>query len=164
GFDSISFGVAGTIALNTGALPTITDAVTIDGTTAPGYSAPNPVVQIDFNNFTGLSLTSNASGSSVLSLSLVDANADALTLSGTSQATIAGNFVGLDSNGSTGNANRGMGVTLTNASNNVIQDNVISDNQKSGLYLSGSSSNTILGNKIGTDVNGTIDLGNAGNG
>ncbi len=57
-----------------------------------------------------------------------------------------------------------MGVTLMNASNNQIEGNVISANQRSGIYLSGSSGNTILGNKIGTDVGGTVDLGNGMNG
>ncbi len=51
-----------------------------------------------------------------------------------------------------------------NASNNEIVGNIISANRKSGINLSGSSSNEILANKIGTDVAGTVDLGNALNG
>ena len=164
GFDSIDFAIGGTIALTSGALPTVTDAVKIDGTTAPGYSSPNPSVQIDFNNFNGLSLNSKAAGSDIAALSLVDAKADAITLNGTRYATILDNFIGLDMDGQTADANRGSGVSLINASNNEIEGNTISANQKNGIDLNGSSSNTILANKIGTDVGGTIDLGNGMNG
>ena len=164
GFDSISFSVAGTISLTSGALPTLIDGVKIDGATGPGYSAPDPVVQIDFNDFGGLTLNAKAAGSTINALSLVDAKADAVTLNGTQYATISNNFIGLDTDGQTADANRGTGVTLMNASNNEIKGNVISANRKSGIFLSGSSSNAILGNKIGTDITGTLDLGNGANG
>jgi len=164
GLDSIDFSIAGTITLTSGALPMVTDAVKIDGTTAPGYSAPNPVAQIDFNNFGGLNLNAQASGSVIEALSLVHAKADAITLNKTRYATISNDFIGLDMDGETADANQGIGVTLMNASNNEIEGNVISANQKSGISLSGSSGNTILGNKIGTDVGGTVDLGNGMNG
>jgi len=41
--------------------------------------------------------------------------------------------------------------------------NVISGNARFGVYLdnSGTSGNVVLGNKIGTDVNGTAKLGNS---
>jgi len=44
--------------------------------------------------------------------------------------------------------------------------NVISGNGGSGVYLfaSGTSGNVVLGNKIGTDVNGTANLGNTNDG
>ncbi len=164
GVDTIDFAVAGTIGLTTGALPTITDGVKIDGTTAPGYSAPDPVVQIDFNDFSGLVLNSKAAGSVIDALSLVDAKNDGLTLNGTKYSTVLENFIGLDMDGATADANRGNGVSLVNASNNEIQGNTISANQKNGISLSGSSGNSILANNIGTDVGGAADLGNGMNG
>src|SRR3989304_1054646 len=42
---TINFSIAGTIAVNT-QLPTLAQAITIDGTTAPGYSN-TPVVMLD---------------------------------------------------------------------------------------------------------------------
>ena len=64
GADTIDFQTSGTIALTSGALPTIIDTVDIDGTTAPGYLEP-PVVEIDFNQFNGLEFDSGASGSTL---------------------------------------------------------------------------------------------------
>ncbi|MFN4254245.1 MAG: right-handed parallel beta-helix repeat-containing protein [Saprospiraceae bacterium] len=46
GADIIEFSVAGTLNLSSG-LPSITDALTIDGTTAPGYVAGTPTFIID---------------------------------------------------------------------------------------------------------------------
>ncbi len=164
GFDTIGFSIAGTIMLTSGALPTVADGVKIDGTSAPGYSAPDPEVQIDFNNFGGLVLNGKAAGSTVEGLSLVDAKADGLTLNGTKYATISNDFIGLDMDGETAEANRGNGVTLMNASNNIIEANVISANQKNGVYLSGSSTNTFDSNQIGIDMAGLVGMGNGANG
>src|SRR5262245_46048386 len=58
GADTISFNVAGTISLAS-SLPTVTDEVDIDGTTAPGF-ASSPVVALDFNNTQGLRFKSGA--------------------------------------------------------------------------------------------------------
>jgi parallel beta-helix repeat protein len=82
---------------------------------------------------------------------------------------VVGNFIGTDANGAK-LANQ-VGIQLENASNNTIGGtlggtrNIISLNNDDGVLLdSGSDSNTILGNFIGTDVNGTQKLGNLGDG
>ena len=72
GADTIQFSVAGTIQLTSGALPAISGPVTIDGTSAPGYST-SPVVEINFNHFAGLQFNAGSAGSTVSGLSLVDA-------------------------------------------------------------------------------------------
>src|SRR4051812_34255632 len=46
GADLITFAVAGTIRLTSGALPAVTDKVDIDGRTEPGF-AGTPVVEVD---------------------------------------------------------------------------------------------------------------------
>ncbi|MBK9256692.1 MAG: HYR domain-containing protein [Saprospiraceae bacterium] len=48
GDDIINFSVSGTLTLAT-SLPTVTGGLTIDGTTAPGYSAGNPAFNISFS-------------------------------------------------------------------------------------------------------------------
>jgi len=79
-------------------------------------------------------------------------------------------FVGTDVTGTIPRPN-GIGLFLKeNSSNNTIGGstpdarNVISGNGNFGILVLFSSSNTIQGNRIGTDLTGTIGLGNGSNG
>ena len=118
GADTIAFEVAGTIRA-TRPLPSITDPVTLDGTTAPGY-AGSPVVAVDFRGSRGLHLARGADGSTVQGLSLVRAGNSGITLDA-SRVTVAGNFIGLLPDGSTPQGNRGDGVRINRGS----RDNLI---------------------------------------
>ncbi len=168
GTETISFSVAGTIQLTSGALPAITDNTTIDGTTAPNY-AGTPKVEIDFNHFGGLQFNAGSSGSALRGLSLVDASGAGVAISG-GGVTLAGNYIGLALDGMTLAANGGNGVELDGSSGNTIGGttaqtrNVISGNQMNGVYVNASANNTIEGNYIGTDAGGTLDRGNTANG
>ncbi|MDJ0892828.1 MAG: Calx-beta domain-containing protein [Gammaproteobacteria bacterium] len=85
---------------------------------------------------------------------------------------IIGNYIGTDAAGTAaiGNGLGGSAWTggiLLDASNNTIggtapgEHNLISGNQRYGVLLSVSATgNLIQGNYIGTDVSGTVDLGN----
>jgi hypothetical protein len=84
--------------------------------------------------------------------------------------TVSGNYIGTDANGTTDLGNAYDGVRIGgSAQNNTIggdvagERNVISGNDWSGVYISGSDTtgNTVSGNYIGTDASGTTDLGNA---
>jgi hypothetical protein len=97
----------------------------------------------------------------------------AISGSGTSGNVVLGNKIGTDINGTAALGNIIDGVAIeSGATANTVggtatgATNVISANGGSGVYISGSgtSSNVVLGNKIGTDVNGTARLGNAANG
>ena len=66
GADAIDFRVAGTISLKS-ALPTVTDSLELDGSSAPGY-AGKPVVTLDFQNNAGLIISAGADGSVIQSL------------------------------------------------------------------------------------------------
>lgn len=87
---------------------------------------------------------------------------------GASNNVIAGNFIGTDITGSARLGNNISGVGLTNAPRNFIGTtqslggNVISANASTGIYLSGAGAtgNHFSGNFIGTDVSGTLALGN----
>ncbi|NJR48447.1 MAG: DUF4347 domain-containing protein [Leptolyngbyaceae cyanobacterium CSU_1_3] len=80
---------------------------------------------------------------------------------------IRGNYIGTDITGKIQLANY-SGIVLEDSANNVIggllagDRNVISGNTQYGLLLANpkASGNQILGNYIGLDVTGTIDLGN----
>jgi titin len=79
-----------------------------------------------------------------------------------SNNVIAGNVIGLDSQGQSPLGNQVAGVGLTNAPANLIggpdpgAGNLISGNADSGIYLNGTlaTSNRIQGNQIGTDRSG----------
>jgi parallel beta-helix repeat protein len=109
---TIGFGTNGTINLST-PLPDITTPVTIDGSTAPGFSG-TPVVSINFNYRKGLTVAASAHRSTIKALSLVLANDAAVTLLA-SNVTIQGNYIGLLTNGAT-EGNRGDGVRILSPS------------------------------------------------
>jgi hypothetical protein len=169
GADVINFNVTGTIQLTSGPLPTITDTVNIDGTTAPEFDG-TPLVQVDYHGFGGLFFTSGSDGSALRSLSLVNASGAGVTVEGGGSMLIVGNFIGLGLDGTTVAGNGGNGLELCDSSSNTIggtlpeDRNIISGNQNNGISICGSSNNQVLGNFIGTDVTGTIALGNALNG
>lgn len=187
GADTITFAI-GTGAQRiqpTTALPTITDAVTIDGRTQPGF-AGTPLIEIDFNNLAGLVLGSSSTTSSqsaIRSLSLVNsgANTPAIAVQ-TNQNLIAGCFIGLRPNGTTVVANREGGIIVTGNNNtiggaNAVDVNVISGNQDTtptatggngGIEIVGDGTavsatgtgNTIINNTVGANPAGATAIGN----
>ncbi len=163
GAEVINFSVTGTILLTSGALPTITDAISIEGTTALGFAGA-PLVEVDCNGFGGLQFNSGATGAALTSLAIVDATGNGVTISGGGQMIVDGNFIGLGLDGATVQGNTGNGLEIDASSGNVINDNTISGNGANGIDLNGSNSNQVSLNYIGTDVNGTVGLGNAANG
>lgn len=178
GADTITFGVAGTIQLTSGALPDITDAVNIDGTTAPGFKATGrPRVEVDYNGFGGLRFGAGSAGSALRFLGLVHSGGDGVFLAA-GNITVVGNFIGLRLDGSTAGRNAGDGLEIApTSSGNVIgatttvgigvfprASNVISGNGGAGIVARGSSNNLIVANYIGTDASGVLDRGNGGDG
>lgn len=114
GADAIDFGVAGTIRVGRASLPAITDAVTIDGSSAPSF-AGSPRVTVDFRGSRGLRFAKGADGSILRSLSLVRAGDAGVTLDA-SRITVEGNYIGLGSNGRTLAGNRGDGIRINASS------------------------------------------------
>jgi parallel beta-helix repeat protein len=93
--------------------------------------------------------------------------------SGTTGNTVSGNYIGTDANSTTDLGNTWEGVAIwSGAQNNTVggdtdgERNVISGNDMYGVTIiySGTTGNTVSGNYIGTDANGTADLGNSGSG
>ncbi|MEO8510688.1 MAG: CSLREA domain-containing protein [Chloroflexota bacterium] len=89
---------------------------------------------------------------------------------GASGNTVQGNYIGTDVTGSAAIPNL-VGVILTSSDSETIRDNLISGNTDDGVRVYGDAEagdsafgNTIIGNLIGTDANGTLDLGNGGDG
>lgn len=169
GADTIDFAVAGKIQLTTGALPAITDTMTLDGTSAPGFVTA-PVVQVDASGFGGLTFDTGSVNSVLESLSIVKASGAAVTLNDNG-IVVMGNYLGLNLNGSTSGANSGDGLAINSTSSgntiggtSALERNVISGNGGNGISVAGSTGNQIAGNFIGTDATGAVALGNKGNG
>ena len=84
---------------------------------------------------------------------------------------VQGNYIGTDVTGTVAMEN-GVGIYIKDATNNTIGGtiaearNVISGNNWSNVVISGSQAtgNLLQGNYIGTDVAGTVALGNLGDG
>ena len=142
------------------------------------------------NTFDGLAITGGASnntigGSSPAERNLISGNArNGLLIldqvgSGSNNNIVQGNFIGTDATGQTALGNSQLGTTQggiqigPNANGNLVGGttsgarNVISGNASLGVYLASGndiSNNQIQGNFIGTDVTGTLSVGNQGPG
>lgn len=103
----------------------------------------------------------------------VDTGFGEITIQGNPAADnlVQGNFLGVDAAGTMAldpdpSISSGSGVSVTNAPGTVIggtaagAGNVISGNEASGISLSNAGGTIVRGNLIGTDVTGTLDLGN----
>jgi hypothetical protein len=110
GPDAIDFEVTGTIKVGPTSLPAITDAVDIDGSTAPGF-AGSPVVTIDFAGTQGLHFAQGADASILKGLSLVRASNAGVTLDA-SHVAVQGNYIGVLPDGKTAAGNGGDGVQI----------------------------------------------------
>ena len=158
-------------------LPAITEAVTIDGTTQPGF-AGNPIIELTGlePDFIGPGLEIHASNSVVRGL--VINRFIGLPYRGIQVVTgvnniIEGNFIGTDlsgtvalSRGLTSDATGMIGVELTSSNNliggttaaarNVISGNLWGVILNSCIFEAPVTGNVVQGNFIGTDVTGTL--------
>ncbi len=96
--------------------------------------------------------------------------ADGVFVDGSTGNLILGNYIGLDAAGTTAIGNDGSGIWMSGASGNTIGGtvlgarNVISGNVVDGITGIGSSDNLIQGNYVGTDVTGSLAIGNGEDG
>jgi hypothetical protein len=83
---------------------------------------------------------------------------------------VEGNLIGTDITGTRDFGNHFGGVWVRGGTGNIVGGsvpaarNVISGNGANGVFLEGGTNNTVEGNFIGTDITGTIDVGNGSNG
>lgn len=179
GLDTIVFQIPGagvhTLAVLS-ALPTISDAAVIDGTSQPGY-AGTPLIELNGASAgagsDGLRLPAGSSTIRGLAINRFGGAGIHVQLPGRTNF-IQGNFIGTDPTGTlsrgNGSAAQSGGVWVDSSSDNWIggpyptNRNVISANTGPGVYLLNCAGNTVQGNLIGTSVSGTAALGNSNNG
>ncbi len=170
GQDTIAFSIgSGAKTIMPLSSLTISESAIIDGTTQPGF-AGMPIIELSGvnagANVTGLRLN----GDSITVRGLVInrySTSYGIEVGGTGHHKIVGNFVGLDLTGTVKQGNF-TGISIFSADNIVggttaADRNVVSGNDfNSGVAIGGQSAtgNLIQGNYIGTDVTGTIAIGN----
>lgn len=166
GPDSIAFNISGAgphTILPKSPLPTITEAVIIDGQSEPDYMQ-SPVIFLDGSlageQASGLTITSG--DSLVRGLAIYSFEYSGIYLLGGSSNRIENNYLGTTGKLAQGNH---IGILVEKSALNIIGDpgagNLISSNEV-GVYLYGlgASENTVAGNLIGTDADGVVALGN----
>ena len=178
GADTINFAIsgAGVHTITTGSsLPTITGAVTIDGTTQSGY-AGLPLIEV--KGATGqIGLTIQVSDCVIRGLAMNGYEASGstggvgvyITSVGplVKNALLEANFIGTDPTGTLAKPNH-LGIDVENTSLNVVggttaaAKNLISGNSLVGIQAigPGASNNTFQGNYVGTNAGGTAALAN----
>jgi hypothetical protein len=179
GLDTIRFQISGgpqTIKPAT-ALPNVTDAVIIDGTTQTGY-AGTPLIVLDGSaapaGSSGLVLA-NHTGSTVRGLEIINfssssngtfIDAAGINIRNGGGHTIQGNYVGTD--GTNADPNGYAGILVNNSKNNLIGGtttsarNVVAGNRGAGIYIANAAAtgNQVQGNYVGTDATGTHAIPN----
>ncbi|MBA2524190.1 MAG: hypothetical protein H0V18_00200, partial [Pyrinomonadaceae bacterium] len=178
GADTINFQIGSgpqTITLQSN-LPSIADPVTIDASTQPGY-AGQPLIQMNgINNTIDFAAFDIYAGSSTVRGFVINRfRSNGLTLLQNPGNIVEGNYIGTDVTGRIALPNdfRGIGIggdgqNIDASSNNRIGGttpqarNIISGNRVQGVRILNlnSTGNLVQGNYIGTDVTGTVGLGN----
>ena len=166
----IGTSVTGDVALENGTSPvtdnydnTIGGGVVIDG------GASDNLIGTDGNSVDDAGQRNIIAGSANDGIDIIGA--------GTDGNSVAGNLIGTDVTGSIALGIAGDGVDIAEgASSNWIgvgptgdttasdEGNVISGTGFDGVQIFGSNGNVVAGDKIGTDLTGTIALGNASDG
>lgn len=163
----------------------VRNGVTISGGTASGNVIEGNFIGTDDANITGSGNQANGvvisgasdntvGGTSAAAANVISANAlSGLVLeAGAFGNVIEGNIIGTSADGLSALANSGAGVLIVDSFSNTVGGtassaaNLISGNGQEGVAItgSGSSSNLVQGNLIGTDSTGATALGNTGAG
>lgn len=155
------------------ALPDITQPVTIDGTSQPGYTN-TPLIELDGSNTSaGVNGLTVLGGSTTIKGLVINRFSGAgIELRNNGNNILTGNYIGTDSNGQIALGNTNSGVWVNEVPNNTIGGttasarNIISGNFNYGIKVSGNGStgNRIQGNYLGTDVTGQLSVGNSAGG
>ncbi len=181
GTDVITFNVAGAGPESIqplSALPTITDSVTIDGTTQPGYNG-TPLIELDGEEAgSGVDgLTIDSGNATIQGLVINRFSGAGILIESDGSGEILGNFIGTDVSGTGALGNGSFGIVIDKLAStfdsisfignaNPSSKNVISGNAAGGIMIEGSQASfmEVESNYIGTQVDGLSPLGNGGPG
>lgn len=161
-------------------MPATTESVTIDGTTQPGY-AGTPLIELDGSlaPIFARGVTVNSNDTTVRGLAINRFHVG-IEINNGSSNVVESNFIGTDVTGTVAVGNRTQGVVVANAAvgnrigtngdgvDDAAERNLISGNgfdpasgsRPAGIWVRVAADTMIAGNLIGTDVTGTVALGN----
>ncbi|HEY0323445.1 MAG TPA: Calx-beta domain-containing protein [Pyrinomonadaceae bacterium] len=154
-------------------LPATTDPVIIDGTTQPGFAGV-PLIFLDGSDAGEVGgLRISGGNSTVRGLIISSFRYRAIQIDNLGNNLIAGNYIGTNATGTAASGtkeNNGPGILIFSA-NNIIggitpaDRNIVSGNTNSNgsigvwMWNAGATGNKVIGNYIGTDVTGTVAIG-----
>lgn len=155
------------------AFAVLSQPVTIDGTSQPGYNG-SPLIEIAGSNtgagVNGLTLEGGSSTIKGLIINRFGGYGIELRFNGSN--VIQSNYIGTDSTGQVALGNTNSGIFVNEVPNNTIGGtttgtrNIISGNFSYGVTINGNGStgNRVQGNYIGTDATGMNSVGNVSGG
>jgi len=118
------------------------------------------------NSYSGIYITGGNAANNRIEDNLISGNGTSgIYLVGATNTFIVSNTIGLNITGTAVVANASSGIYISATLTTTIQANLISGNGANGVLITGGAANTIIkGNKIGTDITGTLDRGNGRDG
>ncbi|MEI8288912.1 MAG: hypothetical protein WCH99_05520 [Verrucomicrobiota bacterium] len=137
----------------------------LDATGTNGLGNGNTGIHIDSSagNILGPGNTISANATAGIYLSGTGTASNSMT--GTTSNSIWGNYIGTDASGTAAPANLQVGIYAESvAANTIGPSNIISGNQKEGVFLTNSAGLSIAGNFIGISASGTAAIANSGGG
>lgn len=148
-------------------LPALTQEVTIDGKSQPGYAA-TPVIELDGSDAPGYGLVIDGGDTIILALAIGNFSKSGILIN-SNDNRVSACFIGTNAAGTEAKGN-GIGIEIDGGENVTIggfegDRNIISGNEGDGIYsYSDGGSGSYIGDYIGLDVTGTKGIGNGGNG
>ena len=175
GAHTITFDIPGSgvqVISPLSALPEITNSVTIDATTQPGYGG-TPIIELNganarSGNVDGLSANA-APNTTIRGLDIQGFSRYGIEIIGPYSSgpalgiVVEDCYVGVDATGNIAAAND-YGIVVSGVDGIQLANNVISGNTASGLYMSGVHGSVIVGNFVGTNAAGADAVGNGSDG
>ncbi len=174
GADVINFNIpSGPLTITpSSSLPTITEAVLIDGTSQPGFGG-QPIIEINGSTAGGVGLFLTGGNSRIRGLVINRFTDEGILIRVGGNNVIEGNFIGTSLNGAAAQGNDD-GIGIDNANNLIggttpAARNVISGNRFNAIFFETfdadlATGNVIQGNYIGTNVAGSGLVANGSSG
>lgn len=149
----------------------INDLASVSNTVIGNYIGVNQNCTDSISNGNGVMLVSSSKniigGTTAALRNIISGNTSAAILingTGANNNSVIGNYIGIDSSGTTAISNHYGIIIKADADKNTIggstpnERNVISANWEIGVYIEASDSNVVSGNFIGTDYTGTTSF------